>query len=213
MRSVKYILLIAAVFFFGQATAQSGQQDPTSLTQEIDYHIDELGNARLELKMKMNAQQWQAFKASPVANNPTIFKRDMERQMTAYLLEDIKTDLKENERVSVTSLVAKNMAVYKGKGRWEMKLGLKDPNVTKVSDDCYLMTGNTVSGGGLIHQIQKIFFPKGATDIKQDTDSFGNAIFTYNLEVEEGGINAFMLGGGGLILASAGLFFVRMRKK
>src|SRR5690606_17480215 len=120
MRKKIIYLLFAFFSINATANAQNGNQDPTSITQEIDYYLDDLGNAKMEIKMKMNAQQWQAFKASPVASNPTIFKRDMERQMAAYLLEDIKTELKENDRQSVTSMVAKNTAVYKGNDKWEV---------------------------------------------------------------------------------------------
>ncbi len=207
-----YILLLVCLFFASQAAARQQQQDPTGLNQEIDYHIDKLGDATLELRMKMNAMQWQSFKASPVATNPTIFKRDMERQMASYILEDLKTNLNENDRTSLTSLKAKGMAQYKGKGQWEVKLDMKNPNVTKVSDNCYLLTGNMVSGGTLIHQLQKLFLPEAASDIKQDTDTFGNAIITYKLDVEPAAINLFAIAGIVCIVAGAAFLFIQMRK-
>lgn len=204
----KIILLSLYVVFCTAANAQMGQADPTTLTQEIDYHLDELGDARMELRMKMNAAQWQAFKASPVASNPSVFKRNMEREMSAYVLQDFKTELEEDARASLTTLKAKNTATYKGKGKWEVKLGLKNPNVTAVSDNCYLITGNLASGSGVIHQIQKMFFPEGASDIRQDTDSFGNAIFTYRLDVEKSGINMLSILGGLFCLSGVLLYFL-----
>lgn len=208
-----YILLLICLFFVHQSMARQQQQDPTGLNQEIDYHIDALGDASMELRMKMTASQWQAFKASSIATNPTIFKRDMERQMTAYILQDLKTNLNENDRSSVTSLKAKGMAQYKGNGRWEVKLDMKNPNVSKISDNCYLLTANMVSGGTLIHQMQKLFLPESAGNSKQDTDTFGNAIISYELSAEPFGFNLFAIIGIVLLLASAALVVLQRRKK
>lgn len=207
-----YILILLCCFLANPALSQQ-TQDPTGLNQEIDYHIDALGDASMELRMKMTAAQWQAFKASSIATNPTIFKRDMERQMTAYILEDLKTNLNENDRSSVTSLKAKGLAQYKGKGRWEVKLDMKNPNVSKISDNCYLLTANLVSGGTLIHQMQKLFLPESASNIKQDTDTFGNAIISYELDAEPFGFNLFAIIGIVLLLASAATVVVTNRKK
>ncbi|MBO9561718.1 MAG: hypothetical protein J7621_03055 [Niastella sp.] len=207
-----YILLLVCLFFTSHVVARQQQQDPTGLNQEIDYHIDKLGDATLELRMKMNAMQWQSFKASPVASNPTIFKRDMERQMASYIIDDIKTNLNEGDRSSLTTLKARSLAQYKGKGLWEVKLDMKNPNVTKVSDNCYLLTGNMISGGTLIHQLQKLFLPEGASDIKQDTDTFGNAIISYKLDVEPAAINLFAITGIVCIITGATFLLIQIRR-
>lgn len=212
MKHIKIFLLAALpLFIVVNLSARQNQQDPTGLTQEIDYYINNLGDADLEIRMKMNAMQWQAFKASPVASNPTIFKRDMERQMAAYIIEDLKTDLDENNRSSKTTLKARSIAQYKGNGKWEVKLDMKHPNVTKVSDNCYLLTGNLLSGGGLIQQLQKIFLPANASDIKQDTDTFGNAVITYNLDAEPSRMNFLAIGGIVMMMGGIALYFVMGR--
>lgn len=207
-----YILLLVCLFLTSRVLARQQQQDPTGLNQEIDFHIDKLGDAMMEVRMKMNAMQWQSFKASPVASNPTIFKRDMERQMAAYIIDDVKTNLNEGDRTSLTTLKARSLAQYKGKGKWEVKLDMKNPNVTKVSENCYLLTANMLSGGMLIHQLQKLFLPEGASDIKQDTDTFGNAIITYNLDVEPAAINLFAIAGIVCIIAGAAFLLIQIRR-
>jgi hypothetical protein len=51
------------------------------------------------------------------------------------------------------------MATYKGNGKWEVKLDSKDPTITKLSDNVYMVTDNLAAdGGGVIQQLQKIFF-------------------------------------------------------
>jgi hypothetical protein len=101
------------------------------------------------------------------------------------------------------------MAQYKGNGKWEVKMDMKNPNVTKVSDNCYLLTGNLVSGGVLIQQLQKIFLPEDASDIKQDTDTFGNAIITYEMNTEPSKFNIPTIVGIILMLSAIGTYFMR----
>ena len=188
------------------------QYDPTSITQEIDYKIDELGDARLEFRQKMTASQWLDFKAGAIARNPSIFKRDLERSMTNVLLEDFKNELNEENRSSITQITARNVATYKGSGKWEFKLGTKEPNVTKISDHVYLLTGNIASGSNIIQQLQKISFPERAYNIKQDTDTYGNAIFMYMLDVEKSSFNLLLILGIALLLAGAAWMFVPRMK-
>ncbi len=212
MKNIIAIILFCSCIFINFSTAfGQQQQDPTGLNQELDFHIDKLGDANLELRMKMTAAQWQAFKASAVAKNPGIFKRDMERQMSSIILEDLKTELDEDTRTSTTKIKARGMAQYKGDGKWEVKMDMKNPNVTKVSDNCYLLTGNLVSGGVLIQQLQKIFLPDDASDIKQDTDTFGNAIITYRLNTEPSKFSIPTIAGILLMLGGIGTYFVRQR--
>lgn len=212
MKNIIAIILFCSCIFINFSTAfGQQQQDPTGLNQELDFHIDKLGDANLELRMKMTAAQWQAFKASAVAKNPGIFKRDMERQMSSIILEDLKTELDEDTRTSTTKIKARGMAQYKGDGKWEVKMDMKNPNVTKVSDNCYLLTGNLVSGGVLIQQLQKIFLPDDASDIKQDTDTFGNAIITYKLNTEPSKFSIPTIAGILLMLGGIGTYFVRQR--
>ncbi len=128
--------------------------------------------------------------------------------MTGVLLEDFKNEMNEDNRSSVTRLTARSMASYKGNGKWELKLDTKDPNITKISDHVYLLTGNLASGGGIIQQLQKIFFPERASNIKQDTDTYGNAIFTYTLDVEGSSFNFLLVLGIVLLLAGAAWMFV-----
>ena len=204
---IKKQIVCLSLLFSVAASAQQ-QFDPTAITQEFDYKIDKYGDAQLELRQKMTALQWQNFKAGPIAKNPSIFKRDMERSMAALLLEDFSNELNENDRSTITRITARNMAIYKGSGKWELKLDVKNPNITKISDHVYLMTNNLMSGGNIIQQLQKIFLPEKASNIRQDTDTYGNAIFTYTLHVEGSSFNFLLLFGIVLLLAGGAWQFV-----
>ena len=181
IKSVTTFILTAAITatVSSRAFSQVAAQDPTAQTQEFDIKIDKLGDANLELSTKMNQAQWESFKTGPLVNDPSISKRDMERNMSTYVLEDFKRDIDDMNRSVKMTVKIKAFAAYNGNGKWSLLLGSKDPQVTKLSDNSYMSTSNMMMNGALVQQIYKISFPDGAKDIQQSTDSFGKAIFTY----------------------------------
>jgi len=173
---VFFSLIINATYSYAQVTPD----DPTSLVQEFTVNLDKLGNATMELTQKMNASQWASFKTSQIYNDPAMAKRDMERSMSTYVIDDFKRDMDEMNRQVKLTLTVKSYAQYKGNGQWSLKIDSKNPQVTKLTDKAYMITGNAVMGNTLVQQIFKIYFPGNAADVKQTTDEFGKAIFTYS---------------------------------
>lgn len=178
MKKVIIFLIIAVIKLntYSQVTAQ----DPTSLVQEFTVNLDKLGNAKLEVDQKMNATQWEYFKQAAIYNDPAIAKRDLERSMASYDVQDFKRDVDDLNRTVKVGVTVNGYAKYNGNGQWVLKIDSKDPQVTKLTDNSYMITGNTVMGSILVQQIYKIFFPSSASNVKQTTDEFGKAIFTYS---------------------------------
>jgi len=197
-------LIIITCNTFGQVTPQ---QDPTNLVQEFTVNIDKLGVANMELTQKMTASQWENFKQSRIFNDPSISKRDMERSMATYVIEDFKRDLDEMNRSVKLSLKVIGYAQYKGNGQWSLKIDSKNPQVTKLTDKAYMITGNTFMGNNLVQQIFKIYFPSNSSDVAQTTDEFGKAIFTYNAG---GGITSYLKWNNiiGLLLILAAVYIL-----
>lgn len=191
----------------GTLFAQATPEDPTTLVQEFTINIDKLGNANEVLTEKMTASQWGSFKASQIYNDPALSKRDLERSMSTYVIDDFKRDLDEMNRQVTLSLKVLSYVQYKGNGQWSMKIDSKNPQVTKLTDNAYMITGNAVLGNNLVQQLYKIYFPSSAGAVTQTTDEFGKAIFTYNLG---GGVVSYMKWNNitGLVLILAALFFV-----
>jgi len=196
-------LLVITSYSYSQVTPE----DPTSLVQEFTVNLDKLGNATMVLTQKMNASQWTTFKTSQVYTDPSIAKRDMERSMSTYVIDDFKRDMDEMNRQVTLTLKVISYAQYKGNGQWSLKIDSKNPQVTKLTDKAYMITGNAYMGNSLVQQIFKIYFPGGASDVTQTTDEFGKAIFTYNAG---GGLASYIkwnnIVGIILILAAAFLF-------
>jgi hypothetical protein len=177
------VICFTTIAILGQTScsvAQVQAPDPTNFVQNITINIDGLGNAKWEATTRMNQAQWEAFKAGPLVNDPSITKRNMERSMSAYVIEDFNREVDDMNRTMKITLTIKAAAQYDGNGNWEYRLGSKNPEVTKLADNAYMATSNMVSGSSLIQQIYKIYFPKGASNIQQQTDPFGNAMFTYS---------------------------------
>jgi hypothetical protein len=189
-------------------------QDPTQQVQQLTYKIDKLGDATFELSTKMTQAQWEGFKQGPLVNDPSISKRDLERAMSTYVLEDFKRDIDDMNRTVKMTLKVKAMAAYKGGGKWELRLvGMKNPQVTKLPDNSMMITSNANMGGALVQQISKISFPDGASNIQQTSDSFGNSMFTYSYG---GGIFSYFTWNnivGVLLLVAAGLMFSKISKQ
>lgn len=200
------ILVITSLSF-----AQVAAPDPTSLVQDFTIKIDKLGNANVELSQKMDQAQWEMFKQGPLANDPSTTRRDMERSMSMYVMENFNRTLDDMNRTVKMTLDLKAAAQYDGNGNWEFKWGVKNPVVTKLSDNSYMMTSNTYMGNALVQQVYKLFFPAGASNVQQTTDSFGKPVFTYS---SGGGFFSFLTWTnilGGILILVAIVLFVRQK--
>jgi len=198
-------LLGSALFILPLTTsAQVTAPDPTALVQTFTIKFDKLGDATMEVSQKMDAAQFENWQNSEIAKDPSLAKRDLERSMATYVLEDFKRDVDDMNRSSTISVKLKGYAQYNGGGNWQIRLDSKNPDVTKLADNAYMMTSNTMMGGQLVQQIFKIYFPSGASDIQQTTDSFGKAIFTYKVG---GALSWFLLWNNlaGILVILAGL--------
>lgn len=194
-------------------TVACAQQDPTQQVQEFNYHIDNLGDATCEMSTTMTQRQWLNFKQGQLYNDPGVARRNLQRSMSAYVIEDFKRDIDEMNRTVKMSLKLRAMATYKGNGHWELKLDSKNPQITKLTDNSFMMTSNVDYGGTLVQQVFKVFLPAGAGNVQQTTDSFNKTIFTYS---NGGGITAMLTWNnilGILLILGAGVVFYLNYKK
>lgn len=206
---IMFLFLVIITF---RANGQVTAEDPTSLVQDFTVNLDKLGDATMELTQKMTASQWENFKQAPIFNDPSMAKRDMERSMATYVIEDFKRDIDEMNRTVKLSLKVKSYAQYKGNGQWSLKIDSKNPQVTKLTDNAYMITGNAAMGSILVQQIFKIYFPGNASDVVQTTDEFGKAIFTY--EAGTGFTSYFKWNNMvGVVLILAAVFFLVMPRR
>jgi hypothetical protein len=191
------------------STNAAAQQEVKGMKQVFDFHVDELGNAMIEVSMKLNASQWDMFKKS-IGNNTSILKREIEKALPKFYLSDFNYTEDAMDRSYKLKFKALGLASINSNGRWESKLESKDPDITKLSDKEFVINTDMMVNGMLIQQTQKIHLPETASDAKIEKDSFGKAVMTYS----SGGnmtSKAGMFGGIALIIAGGVLFFFNSR--
>jgi len=192
MKNYRKLITLLLVLFI--ATAYSQQ-----LQQKIDMRIDSIGNAKIKLSMTMNAQQWQIWQSS-LGNNPAALKREVERGMPGYFLDDFKLEKDEMNRSFELSLNAYGACDIDKRGTWIVETDQKDANLTKLTENKYMLVSSPIESGGTIQQTYTIELPEKASNIKVDTDAYGKSIFKFEMESPSGGFNLLRLSGLALFL-------------
>lgn len=187
MKNYRKLIPLVLVLFIGTSY---GQQ----LQQKIDMRIDSIGNAKIKLSMTMNAQQWQVWQGS-LGNNPAALKREVERGMPGYFLDDFKLEKDEMNRSFELSLNAYGACDIDKRGTWIVETDQKDANLTKLTEHKYMLVSSPIESGGTIQQTYTIELPEKASNIKVDTDAYGKSIFKFNMESPSGGFNLLRLSG------------------
>jgi hypothetical protein len=176
-------------------------QEIKPLKVNLQFTLDEFGNGKVIFSSKLNASQWDNFKRS-MGNNQSLLKRELERALPGYFLSDFEYKEDAMDRSYSLSFNAYGISTVNSAGKWVINLDAKNPDVTKVSDYEYMMISESSSGGQLIQTTQKLIFPGSASNIKQEKNSFGKAIFTFDMSGSSTTGNALQYGGIGLMLVA-----------
>lgn len=174
MKTLKNILIVGLLIFFGSSIAQQTQQ-------KIEMKIDSIGNAKITVSMTMNAQEWQNWTSS-LGNNPAALKREIERSMPAYFLDDFKLDKDDMNRSFSLSLNAYGVCKIDKRGKWSLETDQKNANVTELTDHKYMLVSSPPELGGMIQQTFLVEFPEAAKDIKVDKDAFSESVFEFKMD-------------------------------
>lgn len=193
-----YISLFIAGFLLVVTTSNAQQ-----MQQKVDMRIDSIGNAKIKISMTMNAQEWQAWSGS-FGNNPAALKREVERGMPAYFLDDFKLEKDEMNRSFVLSLNAYGACDIDKRGKWMVETDQKDANLTKITDHKYILVSSPMEYGGALQQTFNIEFPEEASNVEVDKDAYGNSVFKFDMESPSSGFNLFRLSGLALMVIGGG---------
>lgn len=191
MKPFRYILLLA---FMGAALCQAQQ-----MSQKIDMKLDPLGNANLDISMKLNAAGWQTW-LQTAGNNPAALKRSVEREMPAYFLDDFKLEKNDMERSFQLSLKAYGVCKVDKRGKWILETDAKNIELTELSKGKYMFVNSPAELGGQIQQTTVVELPEQADQIEIDKDAFGKTIIKFDMTHSGGGFNGLRWGGIALLL-------------
>ena len=204
---IKIVLtLFLSIFAFNVISAQ---EEVKGMKQRLEINVDELGDAEINLIMKLNASQWDIFKKT-IGNNPAYLKREIIKGMPAFYLTDFKYEEDPMERTYKMSMKGLGAVEVNENGKWESNLEMKDPEIIQLNNQQFRLNLNMLTNGVFIEQVQLINLPKNARKAKIETDSFGYAVLTY----ESGtGTGKMLAKGAGLILILSGILLGIFNRK
>ncbi|HLT33644.1 MAG TPA: hypothetical protein VKZ98_07640, partial [Aquaticitalea sp.] len=133
MKTLKFLFTLVLAVTFINAHGQT--------QQKIDMEIDAIGNAKLTISMTMNAQQWQTW-LQTMGNNPAAMKREIERSMPAYFLDDFKLEKNDMERSFTLTLNAYGACEVDKRGNWTIDTDQKNANVTELTDHKFMLVSS-----------------------------------------------------------------------
>lgn len=197
MKTLIKIITVCILFFSTNSNAQS--------QQKIEMRIDSIGNAKLTVSMTMNAQQWQVWNSN-YGNNPSALKRDIERSMPAYFLDDFKLDKDDMNRSFNLSLNAYGVCEINKRGKWIVDTDQKNAQLTELTENKYMLVSSPVEYGGNLQQTFIIELPNDAKNIKVDKDAYGKSVFEFDMDAPSADFN-FMRLSGILLLVIGGTWF------
>lgn len=149
--------------------------------QKIEMKINEIGNATINISMTMNAAQWQQWNGT-YGTNASALKRDVERSMPAFVVDDFNLEKDDMNRSFNLSLNAYGVCKINKRGQWIMDTDQKNAQLTELTEHKYMLVSSPPEFGGTVQQTYIIEFPEEAQDIKIDKDSFGKSIFEFEMD-------------------------------
>ncbi len=199
---IQLMSLFLFIFALSESNAQQSQQN-------IEMTIDNVGNAKIEVKMTMTAQQWQNWNAT-LGNNPAALKRDIERGMQAYFLDDFNLEKDEMNRSFKLRFNAYGVCEIDKRGNWTIDLEQENAQLTKLTESKYMFVSSLAEFGGQLQQNYVINLPERAKDIEVDKNAYGREIFKFKMNAPSsmqagiGGIMKWI----GLFLTIVGLLWI-----
>ncbi len=208
MKTLTTTIIVFCALLLGTAVNAQSQQ-------KIEMRIDSIGNAKIKISMIMSAKQWQLWNSN-YGNNPAAFKREMERSMPAYFLDNFKLVKDDMKRSFNLTFSAYGVCEINKRGKWIIDTDQKNAQLTELSKYKYMLVSSPVEYGGTLQQTYIIELPKEAKNIKLDTDAYGESIFEFNMDAPSQGFNLIRWIGILLIVVGVGFygnFLLKFKKK
>lgn len=193
MKHINYWAVLIFSISFSSLLAQQAQQ-------KIEMRIDSIGNAKINMSMTMNAQQWQQW-TSTLGNNPAALKREVERGMPGYFLDDFKLEKNDMDRSFNLSLNAYGVCEIDKRGNWIIDVDQENAQLTELAYNKFMFVSSPPELGGQVQQTFLVTLPETGKNIKVDKDAYGKDVFKFSMDPP----SQMALGG---ILQWVGILFV-----
>jgi hypothetical protein len=203
MKIIKYNTALLLMFFL--ISNVYAQEMKKGYKQNIEMTADEKGDVIVASSIKYNAQTWDAVKQMHMTD-ASVMKNMLKKAFPKYQLSDF--DIKNDDMERATNARFKLLGSLKidDNGKWIAELDSKNPDITKISDNQFLLVDEESA------QTLKINLPKSASNAKVEKDNFGKAILTYTAPISGGGAGNIIKYLGFLVAAAGGFLFFKNRK-
>lgn len=185
------ILLLACPFLW-LALPSNARAAATPMNIEQSFDVDALGNASLQIHMKLTAAQYQQWKGR-YGQNPSLLKRDMSKLLSPYDIRDFNVEQKDMERHIIVSLKARGVVRYKGRGLYEMDIPKAWQGGRRIGSEYEFHY--TESGGpdSIMHNTVRVKLPISAYDFGENLAEQGDKIISYHMPSQSYGRSPLLL--------------------
>lgn len=175
------------------------------MNHRLEMTIDNKGNARVVISMNLPVQQWNALLAT-ASNDPTQLKRNLERSMPGFLVEDFVLEQDERSRSFSFGFQAAGVCQVNKRGRWTVATGQRSPQVSHLGKRKYMLVSMDLANN--IQRIHLIEFPLKARNIMLIEDVSGKARFEFDMGVAAQSYGRALLWAGLLLVCVGGIWLV-----
>jgi len=174
---------IAFLLFLLTFSGSFAQQNMEKIKMEFNFKIDRVGNAEITYKQTATAAQWKIL-SQTVGQNPSLLKRDLQHQLSAYELYDFNFKRDDMNRTFILTFKAKGVARYKGNGVWDMDIE-KELSPKKISERDWYLTTISTEGNIIYEGFFSVKLPEGVEKSEITVDEFGRRVLRYKLPPEK----------------------------
>ncbi len=179
---MKKVAGLMTVIFLYVFTAFS-QTQMEKIKMEFEFKIDDVGNAEVVYKQSATAMQWKILNQT-IGQNPSLLKRDLMHQLSAYELYDFKFSKDDMNRTFILTFKAKGVSKYKGNGVWDFKIE-KEISPRQVSKNVWYLTMTNTEGNVLYEMYATLKLPDNVEKSEITTDEFGKRVLRYKVPVKK----------------------------
>ncbi len=177
MNQVGTVFAIAIILAGGAVKVRAQE---ASRTVERIYHLDEEGDAEIEFKFQLGAQQWQLWK-DQYGDHPDMMLRNVKHQLAAAVIDDFSLERDDVHRRATAKIKARAMAKYSGNGQFQLQVP-KDMKLVAGSGTEWVFTSTEMEDSGIVNLTDRAQLPAGAQNVHLTTGNDFNQL-VYSLDV------------------------------
>lgn len=192
---LKHSLLLAAALVAISSNNLSAEELPTIGVERI-YHVDDKGDARVEVSFQLGARHWAGWKTQ-FGDHPDILLRNLKYQMAAAVLDDYGLEKNDMKRHAVAKVKARAVARYRGDGQFAVEVPKNMRMVSNAGGE-WVFTSTEMDSGNIMSLTDRARLPSDARDVRFVNGNDYNHI-VYSMPQKPHRSNQMLYLGGGLV--------------